>query len=66
MSFGIGAFFGVLWMFIFGPIAKRRVEARMALKNAERGQIKQLEEDAKADVEDGDFDNFDHLSMMSQ
>ena len=58
MCFGIGAFFGVLWIFIFGPIAKRRVEARMALKNAERGEAKQIEEDAKADVEDGDFDNF--------
>jgi sodium-dependent phosphate transporter len=58
MSFAIGAFFGVLWILIFGPIAKRRVEARMAAKNAERGEVKQLEEDAKADVEDGDFEQF--------
>lgn len=58
MCFGVGAFFGVLWILIFGPMAKRRVEARMAAKNAERGEVKQIEEDAKADVEDQEFENF--------
>jgi hypothetical protein len=31
--FGIGAFFGVLWIFVFGPCAKRNVEKWMAAKN---------------------------------
>jgi hypothetical protein len=36
MSFASGAFFGVLWVFVFGPFAKRRIEDNTAMKNAEK------------------------------
>jgi sodium-dependent phosphate transporter len=34
MSFAIGAFFGVLWIFVIGPCAKRRLEANKAKRDA--------------------------------
>jgi solute carrier family 20 (sodium-dependent phosphate transporter) len=34
VAFGSGAFFGLVWMFIVGPIAKRRVLAKRAIREA--------------------------------
>lgn len=61
---GCGAFCGLLWIFIFGPFAKKRVDARVANRRAAR--VVALAELEKADgitsaqdkVEDGGFDDF--------
>lgn len=42
-SFGGGAVIGVLWIFVFGPCAKRRVEARTAAAKAARAKALDVE-----------------------
>jgi sodium-dependent phosphate transporter len=51
-SFAVGAFFGVLWIFIFGPCAKRRVEAHLVEVNAARDAAIEAKADEKADMEE--------------
>jgi sodium-dependent phosphate transporter len=64
MSFGIGAFFGVLWVFVFGPCVKRRIEKQMAAKIAEEDTAAENESDVEAapspacENEDEDNDSF--------
>jgi len=64
MCFAIGAFCGVLWIFVFGPCAKRRIEALMAAKSAEKDAVAEKKIDveaassAAAEIEEEDFDSF--------
>lgn len=39
VAFGSGAVCGLIWMFIVGPIAKRRVEAKRELREAEAANV---------------------------
>lgn len=48
MSFGIGLFCGVLWIFVFGPCAKRRIETQKAAKIAEEDAAAEKESDVEA------------------
>jgi len=49
-AFGAGAFLGILWLIIGGPIARRRIEAKMALmaEAEDAAKNKELEGDADA------------------
>jgi phosphate/sulfate permease len=62
MCFAIGAFFGVLWIFIFGPCVKVRIEAKMAQESAERDAAATKKADVEAcapPTTAGDEDDFD-------
>jgi sodium-dependent phosphate transporter len=67
VSFGFGAFFGVLWVFVFGPCVKRRIETQMATKSAERETATNKESDVEAtssprvENQEEDFDSFDNF-----
>ena len=55
--FGVGAFFGLLWIFIFGPFAKRSVLARQALRDEaaanEKTDVEAIGTEGKTDDEAG-------------
>lgn len=55
-----GAFCGLLWIFVFGPCAKRRVDARVAnARTARVAALAELEADTRANkVEDAGFEDF--------
>jgi sodium-dependent phosphate transporter len=64
ISFGVGLFFGVLWVFVFGPCAKRQIEAKMA-SNESAAMEKKADVEAStstppaAENEEEDFDSFE-------
>lgn len=55
--FGVGAFFGLLWIFIFGPCAKRSVIARQAVRD-EAAANEKTDVEAIGKDEDEEFDTF--------
>jgi len=60
ISFGSGLFFGLLWIFVFGPCAKRQIEVKMAEKAAateKKADVEAASSPAVANEED-DFDSF--------
>ena len=65
--FGVGAFFGLLWIFIFGPCAKRSVIARQALRDVAAAKVSSEKTDVEANGEvpdnsDEEFESF-HASV---
>lgn len=57
--FGIGAFIGVLWIFIFGPCAKRSVVARQVLRDESAAKVNgNTDVEAKGKEEDEEFEVF--------
>lgn len=54
--FGVGAFFGLLWIFIFGPCAKRSVIARQALRDVAAAKVSSEKTDVEANGEVGNSD----------
>jgi sodium-dependent phosphate transporter len=61
MCFAIGAFFGLLWIFIFGPCARRRLEANKAALMDDAVENKADVESApepKAEMEEEEFNSF--------
>ncbi|GKY96989.1 hypothetical protein MPSEU_000657800 [Mayamaea pseudoterrestris] len=48
-SFGVGAFCGLVWIFILGPFARKRVEAQFAARDAAIVQAETDKADAEAD-----------------
>ena len=59
VAFGSGAFCGLIWLFVVGPIAKRRVEAKRDGYEAQIAAKKSKElkdEDLEQDEDDEDFD----------
>lgn len=56
--FGIGAFFGVLWIFAFGPCARRNVEKRTAAKKVLREGKITPDVEATAGKDEDDFEAF--------
>ena len=58
--FGVGAFFGLLWIFIFGPCAKRHVIARQAVRDeaAAKVSVEKTDVEAIGKDEDKEFDTF--------
>ncbi|KAL3784666.1 hypothetical protein ACHAW5_009571 [Stephanodiscus triporus] len=67
MCFAIGAFFGLLWVFIFGPCAKSRIEAKKANKAALMADAVEKKADVesapepKAEMEDEEFNSFEQF-----
>jgi sodium-dependent phosphate transporter len=66
MCFAIGAFFGVLWIFVFGPCAKRRLEANKAKKEADAAKKVDIESanEPKADHVDGEDHEFNSFQQF--
>jgi len=47
ISFGVGAFFGLIWLLVLGPFVKRRIHAKMSQEEVEANV-------SAVDVEDGE------------
>ncbi len=60
ISFGSGAVFGGLWIFVFGPCAKKQIEVKMAAQAAEREKRVDVEAASSppAGNDEEDFDDF--------
>jgi len=60
ISFGAGAFFGALWIFVFGPCAKKQIDAKMSAKAAETEKKADVEAASSPAIgnEEEDFDSF--------
>jgi sodium-dependent phosphate transporter len=57
VAFGSGAFCGLIWLFVVGPIAKRRVEAKRVAYDAQVAaeKSKTLKDDELEEEENGNF-----------
>lgn len=55
--FGVGAFFGLLWIFIFGPCAKRHVIARQAVRDEAAAEVSVEKTDVEAIGTEGRTDD---------